>query len=164
MSDAGKDWGQEEKGVTEDETVGWHHRLNGHECEQTQIVKDREAWCATVHGVAKSQMQLSDWTTPIFIHSFVHITNIEPLLYTSNVSSTRKTAVNKICKNSCSRGTFKFGGYRSEVRCTLLYGTERGVAGHRFRSRHSQGARGGNSWSGAAQNIPQVSWEKGLER
>ena len=28
--DAGKDWGQEEKGMTEDETVGWHHRLNGH--------------------------------------------------------------------------------------------------------------------------------------
>ena len=29
--DAGKDWGQEEKGATEDEMVGWHHRLNGHE-------------------------------------------------------------------------------------------------------------------------------------
>ena len=29
--DAGKDWRQEEKGMTEDETVGWHHRLNGHE-------------------------------------------------------------------------------------------------------------------------------------
>ena len=32
--DAGKDWGQEEKGTTEDETVGWHHRLDGHEFEQ----------------------------------------------------------------------------------------------------------------------------------
>ena len=31
--DAGKDWGQEEKGVTEDEMVGWHHWLNGHEFE-----------------------------------------------------------------------------------------------------------------------------------
>ena len=31
--DAGKDWGQEEKGMTEDEMVGWHHRLNGHEFE-----------------------------------------------------------------------------------------------------------------------------------
>ena len=35
-SDAGKDWGQEEKRVTEDEMVGWHHQLNGHEFEQTQ--------------------------------------------------------------------------------------------------------------------------------
>ena len=32
--DAGKDWGQEEKGTTEDAMVGWHHRLNGHEFEQ----------------------------------------------------------------------------------------------------------------------------------
>ena len=30
-SDAGRDWGQEEKGMTEDETAGWHHRLDGHE-------------------------------------------------------------------------------------------------------------------------------------
>ena len=32
--DAGKDWGQEEKGITEDKIVGWHHQLNGHEFEQ----------------------------------------------------------------------------------------------------------------------------------
>ena len=32
--DAGKDWGQEEKGMTEDEMVGCHHQLNGHEFEQ----------------------------------------------------------------------------------------------------------------------------------
>ena len=31
--DAGRDWGQEEKGMTEDEMVGWHHRLDGHEIE-----------------------------------------------------------------------------------------------------------------------------------
>ena len=33
-SDAGKDWGQEKKGMTEDTMVGWHHQLNGHEFEQ----------------------------------------------------------------------------------------------------------------------------------
>ena len=32
-SDAGRDWEQEEKGTTEDEIAGWHHRLNGHESE-----------------------------------------------------------------------------------------------------------------------------------
>ena len=35
-ADAGKDGGQEEKRATEDEMVGWHHRLNGHEFEKTQ--------------------------------------------------------------------------------------------------------------------------------
>ena len=34
-TDAGRDLGQEEKGTTEDEMVGWHHRLDGHEFEQT---------------------------------------------------------------------------------------------------------------------------------
>ena len=62
--DDGKDWRQEEKGMTEDEMAGWHHWLNGHEFEKLQdIVKDREAWCAAVHGVTKSQTWLSDWTT-----------------------------------------------------------------------------------------------------
>ena len=34
--DAGKDWEQEEKGVKEDEMVGWHHKFKGHEFEQTE--------------------------------------------------------------------------------------------------------------------------------
>ena len=38
--DAGKDWEQEEKGVIEDETVGWHHRLDGQEFEQALGVGD----------------------------------------------------------------------------------------------------------------------------
>ena len=61
--DAGKDWRQEEKGVTEDKIVGWYHRLNGHEFEQAPGDEFGEAWCAAVHGVIKSQAWLSDWTT-----------------------------------------------------------------------------------------------------
>ena len=41
-SNAEKIWGQEEKGMTEDEVVGWHHWLNGHEFEQTQGDSDGE--------------------------------------------------------------------------------------------------------------------------
>ena len=45
------------EGVTEDEMVRWHHRLDGHEFEQALgVVKDREAWRAAVHGAANSQM------------------------------------------------------------------------------------------------------------
>ena len=53
--DAGKDGRQEEKGMRENEMVGWHHRLDGHAFEQALgVVMDREAWHAAVHGVAKS--------------------------------------------------------------------------------------------------------------
>ena len=55
-----KDWGQEEKGTTEDEMVGWHHWLSG--CEFS-LMKDQEACCAAVHGVAKRWTWLIDWTT-----------------------------------------------------------------------------------------------------
>ena len=42
--DAGKDWRQEKKGATEDEVVGWHHWLNGHELSELwELVIDREA-------------------------------------------------------------------------------------------------------------------------
>ena len=53
--DAGKDWRQEEKGMTEDEMIGWHHRpvdMSWSKLQET--VKTREAWSAAVHGVTKS--------------------------------------------------------------------------------------------------------------
>ena len=51
-SDAGKDWGQEVKRVTEDEMVGWHHWLRGVILGKLQeIVEDRGACHAAVHGV-----------------------------------------------------------------------------------------------------------------
>ena len=60
--DAGTDWGQKEKGTTEDEMAGWHHRLDGHGSKLRELVMDREAWCAGIHGVTESQTQPSDWT------------------------------------------------------------------------------------------------------
>ena len=44
--DAGRDWGQEEKGITEDEMAGWHHRLDGHEYEWTPGVGDAQGGLA----------------------------------------------------------------------------------------------------------------------
>ena len=61
--DAGKDWRQEEKGTTEDEMVGWHHRLNGHGFGWTPGVGHGQGGLASViHGVAKSRTRLRDWT------------------------------------------------------------------------------------------------------
>ena len=57
--DAGKNWGQEEKGMTEDKMVGWHHWFNGHEFEQALEDGDREAWHVVVHGVIESDM--TEW-------------------------------------------------------------------------------------------------------
>ena len=58
--DAGKDWSQE-KGMTKDEMVGWHHQLDGHEFEQAPGLGDRQRSLACCMGL-QSQTQLSDWT------------------------------------------------------------------------------------------------------
>ena len=61
--EAGKDWRKEEKGMTEDEMVGWHHQLNGHEFEQTPGFGDGQGslvWCDPL--VANSWTWLRDWT------------------------------------------------------------------------------------------------------
>ena len=61
---AGKDWGQEAKGATEDEAVECHHRLNGHEFKQTRSDSiKRGSLCAAVHRVAKSEAWFSNWAT-----------------------------------------------------------------------------------------------------
>ena len=59
--DAGKDWGQEEKGAAEDEMVGWHHQLNGHKFEQTPGNSKGQGnlACCTVHAVTKSRTWLT---------------------------------------------------------------------------------------------------------
>ena len=61
--DAGKDWRQEEEETIENEMVGWHHSRDMSLRKFQYMVKDREVSHAAVHGVAKSQTWLSDWTT-----------------------------------------------------------------------------------------------------
>ena len=74
--DAGKDWRREQKGTTEDEMVGWHYWLNGHEFEKTQGVSDAEKsevlqfmGSQTVgHDLATEQQQLHWWKAVLGCH------------------------------------------------------------------------------------------------
>ena len=64
-TDAGKDWRQEEKGMTKDETVGWHHWLNGQEFEQALGVGDgqRSLMCCSLWGCKELKMtKWLNWT------------------------------------------------------------------------------------------------------
>ena len=63
--DAGKDWGQEEKGTTEDEMVGWHHRLNGHGFGWTPGVGDGQGGLACCGSWGHKQLDTTErlnWT------------------------------------------------------------------------------------------------------
>ena len=61
-TDAGKDWRQEEKGTTEDEMVGWHHQLDGHEFEKAPAVDWQGSLASCGPWGSTSRTQLSDWT------------------------------------------------------------------------------------------------------
>ena len=62
--DAGKDWGQKEKGAAEDEMLDIiMDSMDTNLSSLQEIVEDREAWCAAVHGLAKCQTQISEWGT-----------------------------------------------------------------------------------------------------
>ena len=60
-SDAGKDWRQEEKGTTEDEVVGWYHRLNGHEFGQAPGGGDGQGSVVCCSSWGRKESDLTEW-------------------------------------------------------------------------------------------------------
>ena len=65
--DTGKDWRQKEKGWQRMRIVSITDSINMSLSKLQEIVKDRGAWSATAHGVIKSQIWLSDWTTTLYL-------------------------------------------------------------------------------------------------
>ena len=64
-SDAGRDWGHEEKGMTEDETAGWHHWLDGHEFEWTPGVGDGQGGLVCCSSGGRKELDTTErlnWT------------------------------------------------------------------------------------------------------
>ena len=59
-SDAGRDWGQEEKGTTEVEMVGWHHRLDGHEFEPTLGDSEGQGGLACCSPWGRKELEIPD--------------------------------------------------------------------------------------------------------
>ena len=59
--DAGKDWGQEEKGTTEDEMVGWHHRLHGHGFGWTPVAGDGQGGLACYGSWGCKESNMTEW-------------------------------------------------------------------------------------------------------
>ena len=59
--DAGKHWGREEKGTTEDEIVGWHHQLNGHGFGWTPGVGDGQGGLACCNSWDRKELDTTEW-------------------------------------------------------------------------------------------------------
>ena len=85
--DAGKDWRREEKGETEDEMVGWHHRLNGHEFEWTPGVCDGQGGLACCSPWGRKESDMTEWLNQTEL-SYVTLSNAVPCYFPPCYKST----------------------------------------------------------------------------
>ena len=69
--DAGKDWGQEEKGTTEHEMAGWHHRLDGHGFGWTLRVGDGQGGLACCSSWGRKESDTTDWTELMGLYTMI---------------------------------------------------------------------------------------------
>ena len=74
MTDAGRDWGQEEKGTTEDEVAGWHHWLDGRKFEWTPGVGDGHGGLACCDLWGRKELDMTErlnWTMNMSVQRFL---------------------------------------------------------------------------------------------
>ena len=73
--DAGKDWGQEEKGTTEDEMVGWYHQLNGHGFGWTPGVGDGQGGLSCCTSWGRKELDSTEWLNWTISNCFKYISS-----------------------------------------------------------------------------------------
>ena len=98
--DAGKDWRQKEKGMTEDKMVGWYHWLNGHEFEQAPGVGDGQGslacfwpWSSKELDITEQLNWLTDWRKSMECHVFIHFI----FTHLSHLSQERRKISGSLC-------------------------------------------------------------------
>ena len=79
-SDAGRDWGQEEKGTTEDEMAGWHHRCDGREFEWSLGVGDGQGGLVYCNSWCLKESDMTEWLSWTELNCFLVIKKLTPVL------------------------------------------------------------------------------------
>ena len=103
--DAWKDWRQEEKGMTEDEMVGWHHQLIGHELEQTPGDSEGQGSVACCSPWGHKELDMTEWlnknkySTVLYHNFFIHSSidghlgcpnpNLDPVILSEEVRKSK---------------------------------------------------------------------------
>ena len=82
--DTGRDWRQEEKGTTEDEMVGWHHQLNGHEFEQVPRADDGQVSLVCCSPWGSKELDVTEWLILIVTDPSPFPSKVYLLLYSRN--------------------------------------------------------------------------------
>ena len=85
---AGKDWGQEEKGMTEDEMDGITDSMDMNLSRLLELVMDRETWHIAIHGISKSQTLTTEWLNWTKLSAVLPV--IGPVSNTSNLTANIK--------------------------------------------------------------------------